>query len=321
VTILDFVVLSSMSGSGIREYIVYLTSHAQERYFWTIINKPFVSVMVDAARSHTNLFIHLKPQEIISYDGIKGDTPGSILIYRGFTQIGALIALASLILIQFVNEERRSLIRMHFVWLAIVFGFTCAFMPLNNFYRIFYLPPLIMVWGQFLKSIPGKKLVKIALVLMLLVLFAYNLTKGIIPDRAIVSNPYFYDTARIDRFVHEGDLVIFPAKDRYRAKFYRYFGKGDAIRATQRIAYMDYWTDIFPKRKEFAKETMDYLKTSYKEIFISERAWGGGEEFILLARYNLPGPFSRLMMIEKERLIVEKEVMGPDGIYFKVRVE
>jgi len=93
------------------------------------------------------------------------------------------------------------------------------------------------------------------------------------------------------------------------------------MRVALRIAYMNYWDDIWPKRQEYSNDTMDYLKSNYKEIFISEKAWAEGEEFILLARYNLPGPFSRLMMIEKERLLVEKEVMGPDEVYFKVKVE
>jgi len=196
-------------------------------------------------------------------------------------------------------------------------------MPENHFYKIFYLPPFIYISGEFARRIIRilKFNLKPVVAVALAVYFIYVLMSGIIPDHNPKSNPFYYYTERLDRIVSKNDLVILPSDKRYLVKFYRYFGKGEVLRATSRIAYTDYWSEIWPNRFEFASKTEEFFKSRFENILISERAWSQGEEFLMFSRYNFPGFQPIVLMLEKEHLIVEEKVMGYDGQYLKVRIE
>jgi len=305
------------------EFWEFVTSHAHDRYFWTIANIPARKLLYEMARSHTNLFFHLTPWEWVYFLNSRGDSMGTVAFYRGFTCICAIVVCASIVAHVGKTREKKHLLTTQYFWLLIVFCFATAFMTENHFYRIFYLPPLIAIFGEFLKLVFSriKFAIKPVTAIAVCAYFIHVLTQGILLDYPERANPFYPDADRVDRFSGVGNLVVFPAEDRYRSKYYRYFGKSDCIRITSRIAYLDYWEDIWPNRDAISDQTAEYLSTNYENILITRRSLEQGELYLLFSTFNLPGEHPEIMMISEDRLVNTGGLQGNDGYYYQMRID
>ena len=301
----------------------FVTSHADNRYFWTIANIPTRKLLFEVARSHTHLFFHLKPWEWVYFLNSRGDSMATVAFYRGFTCISAIVVCASIVAHRGKTKEKRHLLTSQYFWLLIVFCFTTAFVTENHFYRIFYLPPLIAIFGEFLKITFQriKFAIKPITAIAVGAYFIHVLTMGILMDYPERANPFYSDTNQVDNFSGKNNLVVFSAEERYRTKYYRYFGKNDCIRITSRVAYLNYWDDIWPNRDLISDQTAEHFSANYNNVLITGRSLEQGEQYLLFSTFNLPGKHPEIMMILEDRLVNTGGLQGNDGYYYQMRIE
>jgi hypothetical protein len=95
-------------------------------------------------------------------------------------------------------------VRMMIVWIAVYVIFLLVWLPHNTFYRLFYLPALLMLAGTLVPAAPQRRY---RLALAVAVLFFWNLGFHIYPYAQLISNPTLEMAQTLRKTWPEGTVV------------------------------------------------------------------------------------------------------------------
>ena len=139
-------------------------------------------------------------------------------------------------------------------------------------------------------------------VLILLVFFFSNLTKGIIPETKYVNNPYLAMTYHLDEVLTSGnDVILFPPKDRYFTGIYRYFGKGDAIHVQTGKHFINR-DEMMNNMAKYESETLEMLNNRYDRIFMTRSIYEMDLTPLVFTPNNYRMPHPRFMIVGRDRI-------------------
>lgn len=90
------------------------------------------------------------------------------------------------------------------IWLAVGFGFTLVLNPGWAYYRLIYLPPLVLLTGQWLTESARHRVMEICLAIMI----GWNASLGILPDSVWGFHPRYAQALLWQEGLSSSDLVI-----------------------------------------------------------------------------------------------------------------
>jgi hypothetical protein len=295
-------------------FIRWISASGQAKQYFSFSKEQGRNFFDVNSRGYTNAIFALKPIEKILYDNRSGDTRTSFRLYRYFTLL-TLIPVLLVILYMYAGKIPKDDISAFFAYLFVAyFLLTSIFMPENQFYRIFYLPSLIMVWIRFFRCLPGdyRMILKPVMMILVIVLLYYNASRGIIPETKYINNPWLAMTYQLDeKLVSEKDIVLFAPEDRYFTGIYRYFGKGDAIHTQSGKRLINY-DEMIMNRQKYESETVDMLNSRYERIFLTRAAFESAIDPFIFTPANYTNPHPEFMILGRDRITLVEwhEVYG-----------
>lgn len=304
-------------------FIGWVTAYGSNRGFWPFLYHDVRYVVDVIARSQFNAFWHVKPMELIIYDGMETGEGESMRNLFSFTF--AVILMLIIERIHFINfranENDKILYRKLLYWFIPFFVFFMFFVPENYFYRILYLAPLIIFGAGLIQSstIRDRKNIKPFIFVLVMFTFIYNAWNGIVPESDKMNNPYYLNARAIAEHeeVTENDLVVFADQERYLASTYRYYFDRECLHAMSRPRYIK----VTPEQVSDAKhETKYYLEENYQRVFFSTDARRMGVEIYYFSMNNVHYPRPRIMVLDKDQLIQRDVIQTGAGSFFEMRI-
>ena len=303
-------------------FVRWVTAFGQSEHYFTLSDKNAKAPVESIARGNTNAFFPLKPLEKILFDQKTGDTQTHIKLYEYILMLTLLSFFISLLVtINFKEKEKKAFGILFIFTFLIYFLITSVFMPENHFYRLFYLPSLIIILGLSISALPRtyKVILKPLIGILIAVFFIYNFSRGIIPESKAVNNPYLVMTRLIDNFATSNDVAIFAPRDRYFTGIYRYFGKGDALHLQTGKHFLDY-DNLMMEIDKYEFETLEMLKNRYQRIYVSQDALKSGIDPIIFFTNNYRLPHPKFMVVRREKFQVTKWCKAGEQYFAEVAI-
>jgi hypothetical protein len=255
-------------------FFSWLTSYGSNPNWWTIFKIGFIPANELFSYSQVNVFFHTIGYEIVRHTGYF-EKPLSYLPY---------IIIYTIILLTIVYEiidvfrtrknasRHRSTRILLLLWILPYFIFNQFYCALDVHYKLFYLPPLLLMWMLRLFESPKRIKLPVGIITCALVVFlaVWNISTGMVPNSKPESNEFLARALEIGKVVENDDLVIFSVREFYLATLTRYYTDADTVPYRMdfnRFAVVD---------KGFLKidnMTVDFFNEHYNRIFISDHAY------------------------------------------------
>jgi len=291
----------------------WLTAFGHIPTWWTAKNLGFWRTLEVFNFQQMSLFIHNQGSELTNHADIYNAayaSPVSVIIH---------VVIVTTILWEIIRlcRDKDGRISYHhvrilaLVWLLPFYVFNHFFSAPELHYKVLYLPPLIVLWTLNLVELPLKyhRTIGYSVSLLLVFMFVWNLTTGMLPNSNPKSNSYLVPVLDIAPLVRKGDLIILSERQGYMSFLARVYTDADA--STFRRGLHKYATNT-KTADEIDRYTVEFLKSKFNRIFLTDDAYRRLPKFLYFPERRFPPPHSWLLGIssksiqEKNILVTEK---------------
>lgn len=255
-------------------FLGWLTAYGSNPNWWTIFKIGFIPANELFSFSQVNLFFHTIGCEIVRHTGYF-EEPQSYLPYFIVYAIILLTIFYEIISV-FRTRHNPSILRstriLLLLWILPYFIFNQFYSALDVHYKLFYLPPLLLLWMLRLLESPKRIKLPIGILSCALIVFLaiWNISTGMVPNSKPESNEFLVRALEIGKVVEKNDLVIFSFREFYLVSLTRYYTDADAVPYRMdfnRFAVVD---EGF---MEIDNKTVDFFNENYNRIFLSDHVY------------------------------------------------
>lgn len=260
-------------------FFSWLTSYGSNPNWWTIFKIGFIPANELFSYSQVNVFFHTIGYEIVRHTGYF-EEPQSYLPYiimYAIILLSIIYEIIDLFRTRKIASRLRSARILLLLWILPYFIFNQFYCALDVHYKLFYLPPLLLIWMLRLNESPNRIKLPVGIITCALVVFLaiWNISTGMIPNSKTESNDFLTRALAIGDVVStnslvSNSLVIFSVREFYLATLTRYYTDADTVPYRMKFNRFAIIDEGF---LQIDNNTVDFFNENYNRIFLSDHAY------------------------------------------------
>jgi hypothetical protein len=284
-------------------FLQWLTAYGSTPTWWTIFKEGLIKAQEIFYFSQMNAFL-FTPDSGLIYHARAYKVEGISPFFAVFHFLIVATVIYEIIDL-FRNKAQERFTRQSRIFMLFWFmpyfifnQFYCAFEP---HYKLFFIPPLIVLWALRFHTIKPGRFFSIAIPVMIVLLGIWNLSFGMIPNSRYQSNPYLVDALDIGTAVEDGDLVLMSITQFYLSSLTRYYSDADSSPFRRSFGKFSVVEKGF---MDIDAGTVEFLNNRYKRILVTDEAFRSKPRTWYFAGVYFPPPHPPLLALHP--LSVEK---------------
>lgn len=298
------------------DFISWLGAYGSRSEYWTFLSQGMMSAQEAFQRSQASLFFHLHNALDVYLAQEYSETKIHSVLYfllNLVIVISIIREIRDIIINRKMPKDIRNVSIVLLSWFLPFFIFNYLYCPHEIHFKLFYLAPLLILWTSQIISISGfnRTFWRIAAPCILIIITAWNVFTGLVPNSSFENNPYYHDIELLRPHLQKGDLVIYARHERNKASLVRYFTDADAVFFRPKPRHIQDNMLVF---FEIHDSTRDFLQEKYKRILVSSDAWESHYPKWFLPEHLIEPPHPNELGISKFRLTSVRQIDAGDGV-------
>jgi len=311
----QYVAKSAMPDSSV-DFISWLGAYGSHSEYWTFLSQGMMPAQEAFQRSQASLFFHFHNALDVYLAQEYSETKIHSVLYfllNLVIVISIIREIKDIIINRKMPKDIRNVSIVLLSWFLPFFIFNYLYCPHEIHFKLFYLAPLLILWTSQIISISGfnRTFWRIAAPCILVIIAAWNVFTGLVPNSSFENNPYYHDVELLKPHLQKGDLVIYARQERNKASLVRYFTDADAVFFRPKPRHIQDNMLFFFEMHDFTRE---FLKERYSRILVSSDAWDSQYPKWFLPEHLFVPPHPDELGISKFRFILVRQIDVGDGV-------